>query len=102
MSDAIGVRNLPAAIQAIGLAKIPPAFTRLEPQSVSGDPSPGLEARVHDPLWLLGRQWHMGEQQGENASTPLVVGLSVSMSVPAGRSAESERMTLTSIHSFVW
>jgi len=73
MSDAIGVRNLPAAIQAIGLAKIPPAFTRLEPQSVSGDPSPGLEARVHDPLWLLGRQWQFGEFHGEDVGTPIAV-----------------------------
>lgn len=51
----------------------PPSWTRLEPQSCSGDPTPGLEARLHDPLWLLGRQWQLGEFQGEDAGTPLTV-----------------------------
>ena len=39
----------------------------------AGDPRPGLEARVHDPLWLLGRQWQLGEFEGEDAGTPLTV-----------------------------
>lgn len=51
----------------------PPAWTRLEPRSVSGDPTPGLEARLHDPLWLLARQWQFGEFEGEDAGTPLSV-----------------------------
>ena len=29
-------------------------------------------ARVHDPLWLLARQWQVGEFQGEDAGTPVV------------------------------
>jgi hypothetical protein len=51
----------------------PPSWTRLEPQSVTGDPSPGLEARVHDPLWLLVRQWQLGEFAGEDAGRPISV-----------------------------
>jgi hypothetical protein len=51
----------------------PPSWTRLEPQSTLGDPRPGIEARVHDPLWLIGRQWQLGEFQGEDAGTPLTV-----------------------------
>ncbi|WP_373414799.1 hypothetical protein [Ensifer aridi] len=49
------------------------AWTRLEPQSISGDPSPGLEARVFDPLWLLAMQWRLGEFEGEDAGSPLTV-----------------------------
>lgn len=30
-----------------------------------------LEAQVRDPLWLLGRQWQLGEFQGEDAGTPV-------------------------------
>jgi hypothetical protein len=56
------------------LAK-PPAWTRLEPQSVSGDPAPGISARLHDPLWLIGRQWQMGEFRGEDCGTPVSVRL---------------------------
>ncbi len=32
----------------------------------------GYAARVHDPLWLLARQWQVGEFQGEDAGTPIV------------------------------
>lgn len=46
-------------------------WTRLEPRARSGDMRPGLEARVFDPLWLLGRQWQVGEFQGEDAGSPL-------------------------------
>ncbi len=60
------------AVQTFALAK-PPSWTRLEPVSTTGDPTPGLEARVHDPLWLIGRQWQLGEFHGEDAGTPLAV-----------------------------
>lgn len=59
-------------IDSFALAK-PPTWTRLEPQSTDGDPRPGIEARVHDPLWMLGRQWQFGEFEGEDAGTPLTV-----------------------------
>ncbi len=58
--------------EAFALAD-PPTWTRLEPQSTTGDPRPGIEARVHDPLWLLARQWQLGEFQGEDAGTPITV-----------------------------
>ncbi len=60
------------AIEAFAVLD-PPSWTRLEPQSTSGDPRPGVEARIHDPLWLLGRQWQLGEFAGEDAGTPLTV-----------------------------
>jgi hypothetical protein len=60
------------AVQSLSLLG-PPTWTRLEPQAASGDPRPGIEARVHDPLWLIGRQWQLGEFQGEDAGTPLTV-----------------------------
>jgi peptidoglycan hydrolase-like protein with peptidoglycan-binding domain len=52
---------------------------RIEPQlGPLGNLQRGFAAELGDPLWLLGRQWHMGEHQGENASTPLAIELSVS------------------------
>src|SRR5215471_20163661 len=33
--------------------------------------SVGVQARVQDPLWLLGRQWQFGEFQGEDAGSPV-------------------------------
>jgi hypothetical protein len=69
--DMVRVVAVPSVLQSAFLA--PPAWTRLEPQSISGDPTPGLEARVHDPLWLLLRQWQLAEFEGEDAGTPLIV-----------------------------
>jgi hypothetical protein len=37
----------------------------------------GLQARVHDPLWLLARQWQFGEFQGEDTGSPAAVQLVV-------------------------
>src|SRR5687767_1959684 len=47
-------------------------WNRLEPRSTALEPGPGpgLEARVYDPAWLLGRQWQLGELAGEDAASP--------------------------------
>ncbi len=66
------IRPVPQDMAAI-FASESPAWIRLEPQSVSGDPSPGLEARVHDPLWLLARQLQLGEFLGEDTGSPVSV-----------------------------
>ena len=67
----VAVRALPDTMKAI--LGVSPSWTRLEPQSVDGDPTPGIEARVHDPLWALARQWQLGEFEGEDAGTPILV-----------------------------
>jgi hypothetical protein len=46
-------------------------WTRLEPFSRRDDIDAGLQARTHDPLWLLARQWQTAEFQGEDAGTPV-------------------------------
>ena len=47
-------------------------WTRVEAMARSLGLSGGLEARVADPLWLLARQWQVGEFQGEDAAQPAV------------------------------
>lgn len=51
------------------------SWVRLEPRARQADESVGLQARVHDPLWLLGRQWQMGEFQGTDGGSPVVARL---------------------------
>ena len=51
---------------------------RLEPRARDRDLQNGFAARLHDPLWLLARQWQMGEHQGENATSPVRVNYTVS------------------------
>jgi hypothetical protein len=52
-------------------------WTRLEIQTRTADPGPGLEARVHDPLWTLGRQWQLGEFAAVDGGTPTIATLTV-------------------------
>ena len=47
------------------------SWTRLEPQCTEADMGTSSSARVFDPLWLLTRQWQMGEFQAEDAGTPI-------------------------------
>jgi hypothetical protein len=47
-------------------------WSRLEPQTVAEDVAAGYAAPLHDPLWLLARQWQVGEFQGEDAGTPVI------------------------------
>ena len=48
-------------------------WQRLEGRGVSADLRPGLAATVADPLWMLARQWQVGEFAGEDAASPVQV-----------------------------
>jgi hypothetical protein len=45
-------------------------WQRLEPVTRTVEYDRALQSRVHDPLWLLGRQWQFGELEGEDAGSP--------------------------------
>lgn len=51
------------------------SWTRLEPRARSEAMSTSLQARIHDPLWLLARQWQFGEFQGEDTGSPILAEL---------------------------
>jgi hypothetical protein len=46
-------------------------WTRLEPHARAADMDASLAMRVHDPLWMLARQWQFGEYQGEDTGSPV-------------------------------
>jgi hypothetical protein len=46
-------------------------WTRLEPQPRDASMERSLQAQVRDPLWLLARQWQMGEFIGDDAGSPV-------------------------------
>jgi hypothetical protein len=48
-------------------------YRRLEPAQPTTDLDRGFRAEIADPLWLLGRQWRLGEHQGEDAASPVQV-----------------------------
>lgn len=47
-------------------------WMRLEPRSRDDKMSTGLQARIYDPLWLLARQWQLGEFDGEDNGSPVL------------------------------
>jgi hypothetical protein len=52
-------------------------WTRLEPHPRDGSMQRSLQAQVRDPLWMLARQWQVGEFQGEDAGSPVQATMSV-------------------------
>ncbi|MFJ6572107.1 hypothetical protein ACIQNU_32355 [Streptomyces sp. NPDC091292] len=49
------------------------SWTRLEPRARTGDLRPSLEGQIHDPAWMLARQWQLGEFLGDDAGSPVWV-----------------------------
>ena len=47
------------------------AYSRLELRPRTADFTRSLAAEVHDPLWMLCRQWQLGEFAGEDSASPL-------------------------------
>jgi hypothetical protein len=48
------------------------SWMRLEPRSRNAEMTTSLQARIYDPLWLLARQWQLGEFQGEDNGSPVM------------------------------
>src|SRR6185503_16392395 len=46
-------------------------WMRLEPVSRNVEMKASLQARIYDPLWLLARQWQLGEFEGEDNGSPI-------------------------------
>ena len=56
-----------------------------------------VSARVFDPLWLLTRQWQVGEFQGEDAGMPVLARVRAherdALALPPRRAARRTRQT---------
>ena len=46
------------------------SISRVELHTDAPDLQDSLQARLHDPLWLLARQWQFGEFKGEDTGSP--------------------------------
>src|SRR4051812_18727124 len=62
-------RKLPAA--ELQLLPVLLTWSRLEARPATSDLTPGLQAQLGDPFWLLARQWQFGELHGEDAGSPI-------------------------------
>lgn len=53
---------------------------RLEGRTTTENLEPGTQARIADPLWMLSRQWQVGEFQGEDAAMPVAARVEIETS----------------------
>jgi hypothetical protein len=73
------------------------SWSRLEPNVRGASQKETLSARIYDPLWLLARQWQLGELQGDDNGTPVSARLraecaEVSRYAPHGSTAGSVKI----------
>jgi hypothetical protein len=56
------------------------SWTRIEPHTRNAEMKDSVQARIYDPLWMLARQWQVGEFQGEDTGTPIMARLRAEVS----------------------
>lgn len=81
MTEPARILNLPAALTArehpsVGL------WNRLEGRPRTTDFDRALRVEVHDALWMLTRQWQLGEFRGTDAGSPVTATYSVATANP--------------------
>lgn len=57
-------------------------WNRIEPHPRTEDIKEPLRAKIRDPLWMLSRQWQLGEFQGEDAGKATSIKLSYQKHLP--------------------
>lgn len=70
---------------------------RIEPDPRDTDPAPGAAVPLGDPLWMLGRQWWMGEMDFVDGGTPVAAEITLTESrVSAPRAGIGPERTVPS------
>ena len=80
-------------------------WTRLEPRCRNAGLTSALEARTHDPYWMLARQWQFGEMAGDDAGSPILAAVtSAEVSLDRFQGATGDAIALppgTPLETFV-
>jgi hypothetical protein len=75
MPDVLSKPDIVSKLGMIEPRPLRPAITlynRLEGRARAHDFSRSLRAELRDPLWLISRQWQMGEFLGDDAASPIL------------------------------
>lgn len=74
------VRDIPDMAQALTTFALPTItiWNRLEGRPRTVEFGRALRAEVHDALWMLTRQWQLGEFEGDDAGSPVLARYQVS------------------------
>lgn len=71
--------TLQSFIDKVKLVPSLTTWTRIEPQPRDASMARSLQAQVRDPLWMLARQWQVGEFLGDDAGSPVHATLAAEM-----------------------
>lgn len=71
MSDPLIIRNLPEVLSGRVLFPTLTRYNRLESRPRTDNFNRALRAEVRDALWMLCKQWQMGEFAGDDAGSPV-------------------------------
>ena len=71
MNEALVIRNLAPVLAGTVLLPTITRYNRLESRPRTDNFTRALRAEVRDALWMLCKQWQMGEFAGDDAGTPV-------------------------------
>ncbi|MDH3639653.1 MAG: hypothetical protein OES09_14500 [Gammaproteobacteria bacterium] len=71
MNQRIAIENISAALAREMLFPVIMVWNRLEGRPRTKDFHRALRAEVRDPLWMLTKQWQVGEFKGDDAGSPV-------------------------------
>jgi hypothetical protein len=71
-------------------------WNRIEPDPRGQSADAGARAALYDPLWLVARQWQLGELTGSNGGSPITVEIKTETSALAELERGDERIPLHS------
>ncbi|MEM9230425.1 MAG: hypothetical protein AAGB10_12535 [Pseudomonadota bacterium] len=71
MSEFVAIQNIEAVFAAKRVCPTVTLWNRLEGRPRTHDFDRALKAEVRDPLWMLTKQWQMGEFKGDDAGSPI-------------------------------
>ncbi len=71
MNELIAIENIDAVLQRKVLLPTVVMWNRLEGRPRREDFTRALRAEVRDPLWMLSKQWQVGEFKGDDAGSPI-------------------------------
>lgn len=72
MNNQVSTPQLLAFMEHDLIVPLLPYFNRLEGRPRTRDFDRALQVEVRDPLWMLTRQWQIGEFKGDDAGSPVV------------------------------
>ncbi|MEZ4700998.1 MAG: hypothetical protein R2834_11750 [Rhodothermales bacterium] len=70
MLEYVQIDDMPLALEARELPTVT-LWNRIEARPRSDQFDRALKAEIRDPLWMLTRQWQMGEFEGDDAGSPI-------------------------------